>query len=43
MQRFMKVQPGKNLPASDDAVLELDVDGGMFAVSGVNKKDAMRT
>jgi len=25
MQRFIKVRPGKNPPASDDALLELDV------------------
>lgn len=35
---------GKNPPASDDVLLALDIDGGIFeAGSGVNKKDGART
>jgi len=41
----MKVRSGKNLPANDNVLCELDSDDGMFrAVSGVNtKRNGTRT
>lgn len=44
MQRCIEDRSGKNPPATDDGLFVLDIDGGIFgAVSGVNKKDAVRT